>query len=261
MYRICPVVLGSVVLFDNEGNICVGYDMRMKGAMADDEKAAHDAAERAFNQAVKERDKLPRGDFRTLWKESDMPSKLPEGWIRADQDDGDILIGTPESVAAQQLVHECYEEMQRLDVTYFRLNIWGMQRAREIMSRVGMIHNVGYEQLPPYIECSCDVVRHDSERDDIQCRLCELYENDKTAYFEAQPHYVWAPDDQVGIPRWKLGSNDPWLITSDECRSAVEIWESIAEPMRAQIVSETPWFSDWIDYLSRAIEREGIIQG
>ena len=61
------------------------------------------------------------------------------------------------------------------------------------------------------------------------------------------------PEGSVGIPWWKLHSNDYWHVTSEECRQAMEVWESSGDP--AEDVDE--WWADWLRFLEAGAVADG----
>lgn len=94
----------------------MGYDMRL--VRDDDSMQTENAkATEDFNRAVTERDALDRN--------------------------------SPEHAAAQKRVEQAFGRMNSTDLNYFRLNIWGMSKAREHMMTLGMLA-VHYDGYPPF---------------------------------------------------------------------------------------------------------------
>lgn len=79
-------------------------------------------------------------------------------------------------------------EDERDDNAYFRLNIFGMQEAREAMEKLGMVHWNGEPDFN-------------------------------------QPNVTEAAVEYPGIPGWKLCSNDGWLVNPIEIESAMQLYE------------------------------------
>ena len=114
----------------------------------------------------------------------------------------------------------------------FRLNIFGMGRYREYMELAGMLDN---EWAGP-----------------------EYHEGDQAGWDEAvmtQPREV--PD---GIPTYKFCSNDGWLVTPEEIRSALAAMEQCdVEELnrRLQDGGDNAYWADWLRFLQRAEKAEG----
>jgi hypothetical protein len=115
---------------------------------------------------------------------------------------------------------------------YFRLNIGGMSRTRPVMAELGMIHGVGEDGIPPWTRCPCE----------DQCEHNE-------------PVLRYAPE-VPGIPEWKLGSNDPWLISSVEILGALHMLDRNGPP-----TDPPEWWDDWVAFLRSATEHGGVRQG
>lgn len=124
------------------------------------------------------------------------------------------------------------------DDCYFRLNVWGMGAARELMDDAGMLcwppHDSSeWDQLPPY---------DDGDPDG-----------------EGGPEYCAAADKLLaahngecpGIPGHKFCSNDGWIVTPPEIRAA------LAAERKNPPADPPEWWSEWIDYLRRAEQRGG----
>lgn len=135
--------------------------------------------------------------------------------------------------------------------SYFRLNIWGMGRARELMHAAGMLDlNSGHGDFPsPKDFGVTDEMWNDWDGES----------NDKTApelraYNEAvQAITDGQREEPAGIPVYKLGSNDGWLVTPDEIASALERYV-LGDGVPADV---PPWWADWIGWLKYAQEHGG----
>lgn len=124
------------------------------------------------------------------------------------------------------------------DESYFRLNIFGMQRYREYMADLEMIHQVGYEHAMQLLNSCGD---DDPTEDDYEDAL------------------RWAPEAPA-ICAWKLGSNDGWLVTPIECLGAIKAWESHGSPnplAEDGEAAEANYWNQWIDFLRRAAVNGG----
>lgn len=77
-----------------------------------------------------------------------------------------------------------------------------------------------------------------------------------TAYLkELDAFYRYAPE-APGIPVWKLGSNDHWIITPIECRGALVMWEKAGAPFPAG--RDDAGWQQFVDLLDRAAEHDGL---
>lgn len=110
---------------------------------------------------------------------------------------------------------------------YFRLNIWGMGEYREVMERHGMV------------DWSVDPPPDPEDWDDDEQRL--RWQTD-------------VPAKTFGIAGYKLCSNDGWLVTPEECRSALAAWESSENKVNETL--DDYWFS-WLRFIEGAIEAGG----
>ena len=58
-------------------------------------------------------------------------------------------------------------------------------------------------------------------------------------------------DERPGIPLHKLCSNDGWWVTAAECKSALQLWESLGSPVAEE------FRDDWIPFLRAAAANGG----
>lgn len=228
----------------------MGYDMYHWAGPTPEEEAATAAARAAFDQAVATRDTLGREAGSILWDEEYVATVMRPGWVRVDRADGDILVGTPEWVAAQTAVSDAFAAMNDAQASAFRLNIHGMRLARQAMAEVGMIHCQFEDQAPPWVDHPC-------QNDVDPCSMCDLQMNDRDTYYRtAQPRLAWAPE-VPGIPVWKFGSNDGWLVGPVECLGALDAWEKAPDALKRVILDRLPWWPEWLAYLAAAAQRGG----
>jgi hypothetical protein len=117
------------------------------------------------------------------------------------------------------------------DENYFRLNIWGMARFGEQMDRLGMI-------------------------DPLASQTILFTENDDEAANERVLTQCAAKP--IGIPGYKLSSNDGWLVLPEEIRAALVAYRALPAPesaIRGQV--DLDYWRSWIAFLERAAERGG----
>ena len=133
------------------------------------------------------------------------------------------------------------------DPGYFRLNIWGMSAFCGYMDIVGMLDWGSPEpRFPDYGDGPWP-------------------EESTPSYEERQEASRlvtdWSAAEPVGIPRWKFGSNDGWLVTPAEIRSALALMESSgASEELAKVLAagdDADYWRAWIAYLQRAEKAEG----
>jgi len=90
------------------------------------------------------------------------------------------------------------------DPTYFRLNIWGMGKCREIMWDRGMLAEPSTHEWPEY-----PGNEHFNDND-------EPITDEGRAYTKTVAD-VQADENRYGLPGvHKFGSNDGWLVTATE---------------------------------------------
>lgn len=242
----------------------MGYDMRW--VKRDDSEIAEVEALRAlFTAKCKVRNALPDGEKGTLnferVKREGLDFESDEAW------DG----RTPAYRAAQAEVHAAYEAMGDAEKSYFRLNIFGMGRYRDLMERLGMAFED--DPHPPFPEAEDYGVTWD----DVSA----------AEYPEDYPDHEWtdgalvaalkvkeASDavlrfhgrtDTPGIPLHKFGSNDGWHVLPAECEAAVRIWrkfvadegEEAALNLVTNSVNGASYWLKWIEYLAGAARHGG----
>lgn len=201
----------------------MGYDMSMIGGSTDAEQEALDAARKLVDAAVEERNKHERG--------------------------------TPEYNAVIKEVERLFDEMYSLPSEYYRLNIFGMGRCRDIMLEREMIylsHCPDFPDLPhPQREDFDSEEKYEaacSEWDEKYEELCD-------------PVRELHPEGGDGIPSHKLGSNDGWHVTEEECAAAVAAARASELPAPTVIENglevAVSWWPEWVDFLDRASKRGG----
>lgn len=211
----------------------MGYDMSMNTDLSEAERLANDAARARFDAAVATRDamKMP-------WEER----------------------GTnPQFKAASAEVEAAYDELHRTDLNYFRLNIWGMGRCRDLMQERGMIY-YGQEPTawPQYHEPERDP---EGEDDAAFYARCDAYDEEYAKLTE--PIKSNHPEGGDTIPSHKLGSNDGWHVTAEECKAALAAEAAAALPAPTYVDEKTDevkpvqWWPDWLAFLARGAEHDG----
>ena len=183
----------------------MGYDMRWEGEPSPELVAAHQEACEAFEAAVRARDEFPRGSL--------------------------------EAESLQPEVQRTYDVMQKTDVGYFRLNIWGMETARNELYKVGVITDEPTPEFPG----------HDAEWESLsEERQDEIINEWQSAV---------APGDTHGIPSYKLGSNDGWLVTPAEIRTGLA-WADYHEGEGWEY-RLTDYVQEWVQWMKQAATMGG----
>jgi hypothetical protein len=164
-------------------------------------------------------------------------------------------------------------EMGAAENSYFRLNIFGMGRYRNLMESLGMAFED--DEHPPFPE----IEDHGTNWEDVEA----------VEYPEDHAGYEWTDErlraalgyreavngvlafhgkaDTPGIPLHKFGSNDGWLVLPVECEAAVRIWRDFVagegDEAAVNFVANTlgedraDYWLEWVKYLAGAARHEG----
>jgi hypothetical protein len=101
-------------------------------------------------------------------------------------------------------------EDRKSEADYFRLNIWGMDEAREQLYRVGIVRGADAPPVPRPEDFGLD-----ADNDGIDLA-------DDHPYMVACRHWQEGFHGEApGIPSYKLGSNDGWVVQPLEVQSGV----------------------------------------
>ena len=93
---------------------------------------------------------------------------------------------------------------------YYRLNVWGMSEARPILAKFGIVR---WADSPP---------PPDGEKFGITEYFDEAVTPEQKSYALALEQWRDGPNGEgPGIPSYKLGSNDGWLVLPLEIRSGI----------------------------------------
>ncbi len=105
---------------------------------------------------------------------------------------------------------------------YFRLNIWGMGRARSWMLKHDILNLATPPAWPaPLSEGHIESDENGNEKAVTEQGAAYIRERDAVLSFRAE--------GQRGISAHKFGSNDGWLVTPEECREVEEIFDALVE--------------------------------
>ena len=246
----------------------MGYDMRYRKADPD-EKAAVEFASAVFRKARDERDALPGEERGVLNTERCKQEGID--WDSHEAHDG----RTDRYRAAQDKVSAAMDEMRDAEKSYFRLNVWGMSRYENLMTRLGMVFTDPSER-PEWPKPE----EYGTTYDDVDALESPEFYPDKqwnddalraaVAYKQAQDEILsWHGVEVPGIPEHKFSSNDGWIVLPAECEAAVRIWRQFladeGEEQTLAVVGEylgegdgraDYWFK-WIGYLAGAVTHGG----
>ena len=167
------------------------------------------------------------------------------------------------------------------DNAYFRYNIGGMRGARDLMDRFGMLDHRDHAAWPQPEDFGFDpkdpqafdaVLRAflsgDYEADDeleLPEGMSEESYDGARGFVDVQEAIVEGELEPVqGIPAYKLGSNDGWLVTPSEIAASLACFEAArtVDPTSALVpAGESPddelgYFLTFIDFL-RHSQAEG----
>jgi hypothetical protein len=244
----------------------MGYDMRWRKADPDEAAAAAEA-QKIFNAACGKRDALPKS-------ERGVPNLERAKRERIDLTSEDAYDGMSRRYrAAADQVHAAYAAMNDAERSYFRLNIHGMGRYRNLMEDLGMAFED--DPQPPFPKPE----DHGTSWEDIEAAE---YPEDHAGFEWTDSRLVAAlkhveaanavlafhgKADTPGIPLHKFGSNDGWIVVPAECEAAVRIWrgfvategEDAALNYVANKLGEgnVDYWLKWIAYLAGAARHDG----
>lgn len=171
---------------------------------------------------------------------------------------------------AKERVTAASNAIDDANVSYFRLNIWGMQKWREIMWELGMVIDAGqYPEWPSPEDfgITYEVVEGVEYPDTDGPPLSEIDQEKAKNYLSARDNVLaWHGDTSMrGIPIHKFGSNDGWIVTPEECGSALWIYaerlrdlgeETVYNLLDNMGVNRGYW-GQWLAYLRGAADHGG----
>ena len=241
----------------------MGYDMRWI-TRDPAEKGIVEALQKEFEAACAERNALPKSERGTFDMEA---ARAGADWESDEANPG----RSTRYRAAQDKVHAAMEAMGKAEKSYFRLNIWGMGRYRDLMERLGMaFEDDPHPPFPKYEDYGTDADDADAAENP------EYYENytwtderlrSALKYREAVNAVLafHGRTDTPGIPLHKLGSNDGWHVVPAECEAAVRTWQQFVrdEGEEAALnfvdnsVNGSDYWLEWIAYLDGAARHGG----
>ncbi|GAA4595797.1 hypothetical protein BJY16_001797 [Actinoplanes octamycinicus] len=184
----------------------------------------------------------------------------------------------PTFLFAQDRVVQLHELLRNTQKSYFRLNIWGMGRFRQAMHELGMAYACDLPgQFPPWPQGRLGQIAEALlEQEDPADYLAKYGRTaaEKAAPTDTEIAAVRArqeqaeallrshPGDTAGIPLYKFGSNDGWIVTPAECMDALAAWYRASDEQRERAlanagIDDIEYWNAWLDYLHRACFCEG----
>jgi len=121
-----------------------------------------------------------------------------------------------EKVLAAQEAVIAHSNKGTRDPTYFRLNVWGMGKYRDVMEKLGMMY-LGRYTTPSFAAYPGD--------EHFAGDYTEPITDEGRKWREHQDmclHYS-PPEAEGLLPGHKFGSNDGWHVTTDECAAALRV--------------------------------------
>jgi hypothetical protein len=244
----------------------MGYDMRFLTEPTGERERVQRARE-IWDSIIAYRDALPREERGRHTEEEFRTGRLGAPPANA----------TPRYKAAQCGVMAISDLIDAEEISYFRLNIWGMGRVRDVMLRLDMCYGSGSEMSwPPWNRFANDEARqeqfevarghfeHGEELPDgIPDEVLSAAREHVEQVRACRRHHPAGGDT---IPLHKFGSNDGWIVTPEECKAALAAYESTTEDRRTEAFSAagmtaengwTDYWAQWIAYLRSAIDHDG----
>jgi hypothetical protein len=173
------------------------------------------------------------------------PSTLPEG---------------PERDAAEKAWRDAWAAYDAAQLSYFRLNIWGMSRCADTMSALGMLTGEPHPSWPQLDAYGLDDYPDDPEDYEGEERAektRQLTPSGRKYLDDAQAVVDYEPQPVNGIPAHKFGSNDGWLVTPSQCAAALAVWEKTPAEQRAAVEARHEWWPRWVAFLAHSKDRGG----
>lgn len=256
----------------------MGYDYRWVIKPTEDETGLSEARKR-FHAAIAARDEIPREEAGS-WA----PQLGPE----------EFTGGTERWRAAQAEIMRASDAVDRANISYFRLNIWGGGRYCRAMMSLGMVRNCAEPgEWPKAPELDGDVQFWDVAGMVEDCLDADAktvpadpppdlpdYYTDEWVWLSAHPeflvtlrehnarkveHQSAAPDAESMWAHKIAGSNDGWINTPDEIRAALKIYDELdpfftVETLKEHGVEDMDYWDRWLKFLHNAAERGGGFQ-
>jgi hypothetical protein len=154
-----------------------------------------------------------------------------------------------------------YDMTRRHDGEYFRLNIWGMSVAREQLFAVGAINvaemppypqlaDFGLERYPQYQRGPAGEWKRLDLLDDEHRPLDPGPTPLEVRYLEAVEGWEqYSPPGEIGIPAYKLGSNDGWVVQWAEIESGLAFADAHHVGWRDRL---DDYVREWVEWMEKS---------
>jgi hypothetical protein len=242
----------------------MGYDMRWC-RVDDAEREAVQEASKLFHEVVNLRDAIPRleaGRFNRV-----RADEIGD-WDAHEAYDG----RTDRYRQAQDRVNAAYAAMRDAEKSYFQLNIWGMGRYRDLMTRLGMAFEGEPHPSWPKTEnygITDEQFWAAEDPEDYPEVFASITPEvmEKVLAYQAEHTRVlsWHGKEIPGIPLHKFSSNDGWIVLPAECEAALRTWQEYcgkhgAESALGRVgraVRDTAYWLEWLEFLAGAARHDG----
>lgn len=170
-----------------------------------------------------------------------------------------------EWLAGQEKYEALFRELDRAHQSCFHLDMWAMNKARRMMFRLGMLdldvpspHSLTAESFGVTAEML--KIDYPAFPEAFTPPELQAMQKARTALLEG------AVEDPKGIPPFKLGSNDNWLITPEELTAGLktgdERYRNTDETLEtALFFSEAEFWPEWIAFLRYCAAHGGLRVG
>jgi hypothetical protein len=177
---------------------------------------------------------------------AELRKKLYAAWDRRKGAERD----SDEYNQAQADADALQKEMAKAEKSYFRLNVWGMSMAINMMHTLGMIDiETTHPEWPDHK--AFDV--SDEQWNEWDWEITESTPQSLRDYHAAHEAVIGhKPELVTGICVFKFGSNDGWLVTPEEIETALA-----KAPNAAFAHPDVTWWFEWIAWLGYCKDRGG----
>lgn len=240
---------------------------------------------KAGSRLTKEHQALPKDEQKALLdavhqRAMDLAKEESIGLDEASLRTGEVP-ATQEYLDAHRSYMESFDAVDRANLSYHRLNIWGMSGAREVMIDLGMLKDSTLARdwpksnLDPKKVEAIDEFTHEVRYQNLtREKLRSLLRLDHGEYWTEEYGKLTFSDEDLdayaalhntrlahlsdhdasvpGIEIRKLCSNDGWLVTEEECSSTFKIWTDLTEERRQEIIAQASYFGEWMEFIDRA---------
>lgn len=168
-----------------------------------------------------------------------------------------------EWIRVQEGFEKHFRELDEAHESCFFLDMWAMQQARRIMLRVGMLDTVTV--APPALKADDFGVDEDMMKVDYPAFPQVLTPEPLKAMQKARAAILeGAPEEPTGIIPFKLGSNDPWVITPGELTAGLRTGDQWARNRPNALEHSFPdceFWPEWVRFMRYCATHGGMRLG